>query len=974
MDKTVISREKFIGENNNNWFPLSFDERWVTNTKGAYEVRKDMRGLYNIYHPWTDGTEGDFGSISATALVPPDWTNGVLLHFYMSDDYQAVPTSRAEAEKSWYGYEIYIGYRFKQLLIDDKLAWERDVADSEPLEFAVDITEFITPGVPFKLAFRMYDRVSSSVELEHRMCLLSSFESDKTDKQGMSENTFHTKLWVGDIILAKADSGYTQVQKFSPNVHRVYETDADMSFPLDPIQGAFDFTSEGGIPLMLDRDVELPVGGFPTTFGIPMPFGKVHDVSGVTLSGDTTPYGVTATNRWHDGSIKWALVDAVITQDNYTLHPTGQPAERLANTVVVTDKGIEVSTGKLNVAFGSSLIDCVRDAGGVRLANLRPVFSAHSFDGETSFAVDDRSVTHDSGARTDITTTGTVNVSDKVLCRFEFRVSLYAGATTMYTFFRYSNFHHNDGIKFKRISLIYETGQTVTELFFTEENGEKLNRAVVDRGFAVIQRNELEWNATGLLAEKTNGTRLEGFFGLSDGVQTDSISITNFGRQAPKGLNLTGNIVDIVLYTNKSGLEHSQVVGEAKRYELVFDFGRATNPEDLTNLSKCMPRMPRLTNREWIAASGAMYPGGAQVFTADSLSRARKVLASYDRFASWSHYITASRHSNFNIKDYGDFMYDATQDHWRNNYYDMTGGFLASYLIGGCAGFLDMAKDAAWHAMDIDQFNGAKDSPTPYGAVYSLYTPDHNSTAGSETIQWWAMCRHASGWIMYYRLTGDPDARRAAKALCDFLAGSAILNTVGASSRDYGGPLNSLIWGYDEFGDPKYAAAIESVIDAIFNTTPGGFSSYLDLRRGSYVELQGNKNYRVIVPWLNFQFAEPLYYFYRMTGNKQAAAIVVMTAESVVSETMVPDGEPGVFYGYTANPVFAYNRPNHLYNALLVPLLGFANSIVPCDFLLECAKGGYRYGVDRDFGDPTNCFWTAPSMLYFACLHGWELD
>ena len=967
----LISYEEFIGENNNDWFPLPFDERWATRTRGVYEVRKDMRDLFNINHPWTVGTEGSFGSISVTARVPADWTGGVVLYFYMSDNYQAVPTTLARVQGGWLGYEVYIGYRFKQLLINGNVVWETDVADSGPVEFAVDITEYIRPGRNFQLAFRMYDRVSTDVELEHRMDFYGSFE---TRREALNKNTFHTSLWIGDVVLARADGGFVREQNFSPNVNRAFEVIRDKTFPLDPIQGPFTFTDGGGIPLVLDRDFDLPRGGFPTTFGIPMPFGKVHDVSDIAMPGDAVSFGVSVTNRWHDGSIRWALVDAVITQNNYTIYPIGQPTSRPENTVVFRNDGIQVSTGQLNVTFGDYLIDYVQDANGLRLSHLRPVFAAQGFSGETTFTISDRSVTYDSRTRTDVTTTGTVSVGGEVLCRFEFRVSLYAGSGTMYTFFRYSNFYHNGGIDYKQISLLYETAQNVTELFFNEESRGEINRATVSGDFLLMQHNEVTWRSEGITAERTEGTRLEGFFGLSDRIRTDSVSVTSFGRQAPKGLRLAGDTVDIILYTDADGLDYFQVIGEAKRYEIVFDFGRATDMEDITNLSRSMTRMPRLTNLEWIAASGAMYLGGAQLFTADNLGRAQRLLTGNNRFARWSHYIASSRRSNFSIRDFGDIMFNTSQDHWSNNYYDMLAGFMASYLIGGSVGFFDMVKDAAWHAMDIDQFNGAQDSRTPMGAVYSLYTPNHNSTAGNEHIHWWAMCRHAGGWIMYYRLTGDPDARRAAKALCDFIADSAILNIVGASSRDYGGPLFSLVWGYDEFGDPRYAAAIEAIMDAMFSTTPEGFSPFLDLRRGSYVEVHGNMNYRVIVPWLNIQFAEPLYYFYRLTGSPRAAAIAVMTAESIVSEAMVHDAEPGIFFGYSASPIFVFDGPNHAYNALIVPMLGFAHRIVQCDILLASAKGGYRYGVVRDFGDPINCFWTAPSMLHFAYYHGWELD
>jgi len=74
---------------------------------------------------------------------------------------------------------VMIGHRFKQVLVDDHVIWDRDVADpifpgarSQPLEpaggqdrstlFLRDISPYVQPGVPFRLTLRVVDKVPSS--------------------------------------------------------------------------------------------------------------------------------------------------------------------------------------------------------------------------------------------------------------------------------------------------------------------------------------------------------------------------------------------------------------------------------------------------------------------------------------------------------------------------------------------------------------------------------------------------------------------------------------------------------------------------------------------------------------------------------------------------------------------------------------------------------------------------------------------
>jgi hypothetical protein len=115
------------------------------------------------------------------------------------------------------------------------------------------------------------------------------------------------------------------------------------------------------------------------------------------------------------------------------------------------------------------------------------------------------------------------------------------------------------------------------------------------------------------------------------------------------------------------------------------------------------------------------------------------------------------------------------------------------------------------------------------------------------------------------------------------------------------------------------------------------------------------------------QLAEPMYMYWRITGDADAAGAIVAFAESVICEDKEPD-EPGNFTGYSHHP---QTDPSPTYNMLLAPMMMYAHDISGDDYFLTCARGAYDLFIRRLTQKPrTVIFWNVPTLLYF--LREWE--
>ena len=95
-----------------------------------------------------------------------------------------------------------VGHRFKQVLLNDEVVWEQDVADAvstaEGLRFVVALPDSVKAGDTIRVAFRLVDRVGSGERLanDHRYIGATDNISDQQPWK------FWTHVYIGDVKLA----------------------------------------------------------------------------------------------------------------------------------------------------------------------------------------------------------------------------------------------------------------------------------------------------------------------------------------------------------------------------------------------------------------------------------------------------------------------------------------------------------------------------------------------------------------------------------------------------------------------------------------------------------------------------------------------------------------------------------------------------------------------------------------------------
>lgn len=417
------------------------------------------------------------------------------------------------------------------------------------------------------------------------------------------------------------------------------------------------------------------------------------------------------------------------------------------------------------------------------------------------------------------------------------------------------------------------------------------------------------------------------------------VAVRHFWQLFPKALRCGDEMTAELFSPTEQTPYYEPTTGEAKRHEILLAFlPPEASHAQAAALAEAFSRPPRLFAPEWFCASGAL--GYAAPHSETQFPQLHRHMA-----ATYGDIGPTVLGGHLGLRNFPDANYFGKPDDWRNNYYDMMQGILSEYLMSGEPRWFDRAEDQCLHVMDVDTCHGRPDHPEWEGA---LYGPSTNHTAA-----WWSAMLRAEGMDSYYRLTGDPDALEAFLGVADFIVRQkAGMGSV--SVRDHAGPLITLVRAYDETWDAKYLRAARRLAhDAM---------SRLDARRGCYSERHGNHNYRGNIPWMCAQLMEPLYLYYRYSGDVAAAQAVVGLAESLMEENRTGKG-PGDFHGYSHNPHF---QPNNGYNVLIAPAIGYAWELTGDPAFEACMRDAFdRTLAEKSINWVGNCYWNTPTLLYY---------
>ena len=927
--------------------PFWLESTWSFEGSGRHQGWEDRRDLFVLYHPWESSESGGSGTVWQEVRIPQDWQGRIRLHFYMSDNYHGQHPNLAE--DSWLGQMSLVNHRFKQVLLDDEVIWEKDVADpegvSEPTRFSVLLPERVRPGDEVRLGFRLLDRVGSAERQPGDFRHIGD-----TEEIGEEDPwRFMTHVYIGDVVLAPEEAGPIEEGEL-PSAARVRQAH-QARWPLEPYGEPVDFP----VALRWEGSEDAPAWGSPIRCGIPLPAGRVREVSRMVLRGQTgrsLPLQLRPMNFWADGSVRWVELDAIAMLEDagpggeLMLDIDAEGAEVAApedpvSVVLQGERVFRITTGRLEVVVGGG--------GGVlvgRMAQgeavLRDLVGQVQIEGQIyQSVVDSFRVLAAGPVRGEVELSGELRANDEVLGRFVFRLAAMAGQPYVRMTWRI----FNDRPAAARISRF----ELVGEFAPGEEAICRWGSAAKMRGGTVrLQQlsEELFEVVDGEGDRQESGESAAGWLGAAGPQQSLLVLVRHFRQQFPKALEFRQGKLRIALFEATAEQPHYlPSEGEAKRHEIWLGlWDRDLSAEEMGLAARAFSRPARLFDAGYFSASGGF--GYAAIHDEEHFAD----LDAYMKRAYGD--IEEHRFYELGMRNWGDWPYGRDENTWCNGYYDRQQGLASEYLMSGDSRWFDRLEATVRHIMDIDVCHASAAHPEQVGAMYSCYSVNHNGGGI------WVMMQRIKGMLAYWRLSGDLDARQTALGVADCV----IRNEYGmgrSSVRDHGGALYCLMAAYDETGESRYLDAAGDVArDAL---------GRIDSRRGCYAEVHGNISYRGNVPWMVAQLAQPLYEYYRESGEVDAAIGVVGLAESILAENCTR-GVPGDVFGYSHNPHYKKNSGYHI---LIAPAVLYAGELTGDEFFLEQGRAMYAQTIrENTVNSINNCYWNTPTLLYYLKRFG----
>lgn len=912
---------------------LPLDASWRIETKGAWQARMDPRDLLAMRHPWEPSMEGAFAQATRTVKVPEDWTGPVHLHFYCSDNYH---TDASRPDGGSLTAEGFIGHRFKQVFVNQRIVWSSDVSDpvvqGESPRYRIPLE--VRPGEQFQLGLVAFDVTASSTLLSQDF-----FQSAQASQErgGIPEAFhFHTDLYWGDLALLSGDAE-------APTGRRPVESKVRERHEKHGIPTLASDTEALASPLRLQihHFQEPPAGGFPVRMGLPFPQGKADAPEAFRL---TTSNGKAVASArhplawWPDDSLRWCLVDVLVLpgmefllldfkKDSASISRAAQ-VKTVENTLRA-DLGsfaFRASPGRLLYGFetaGTTLLEEISLTalrGGERLTG-------------TASAVN---VVEETPLRLELMAEGRLQGNEGSPAAFRCYITAWAGQPYLQVILRVVNDGDAD-LPLSDLSLVFQladpTPQSILAGARVEGDFEVTQASPQQRTLnaqTILPATEGEVVATG--AETHNLSPTVPFWVSMEGVH---VALPRMRELFPKGFRRSGNQCAVRLIEAPA----SPIVytpGEASTHEAWLAFGQV----DAATFSANAERPPVLSNPAYFAASGAYGP-------AHPVSGIAKYDEGMKRHYSGKDWEALGH--RYGVRTFTDSPYFANPSHWSNNYYNRTHGAWAAWLATGDPEWRQRASELCRHIHDVAIVH----SPVPgKDWLGALHGPGANHVPGP-----WSPTLRTRGLWLYHVLTGAPESEQAFLGVADFVARSEA-HRQSPSVRDHAGPMDAIVTAYDATREPAW-------LDEGSKRVAWAWER-MDRRRGVWPETHGSMVYRGNVPWMVAQLAGPLHEWYLLTGDVEAAQLVVGMAESMILEN-TPWDTAGAMSGYSHNPHFSITAA---YDPLILPVLFAAHELSGEDRFLDAALAQWRrWKEDEVFDSVFNTFWHTPWLGYYLGRH-----
>lgn len=924
----------------------------VTESTGEWETYVDRRGLLVMSHDWVPSATGGFAQARVQTTIPEGSTGPYRLSFYQSDDY-ANDFWRAHND-SWLGGDGFYGHRFKQVWIGDDLLWESDVADANPPQapgqIVLDLPNEIKPGDSIDLTLKVVDKVSSWIELASDTQHISTTET-AAEKPG-DPAKYWTHVYWGDVSILSA--GEEPTEPLAP-IAKIVEENHQKNWPPPPYG---DPDLDLPLEFTLDCAAPLPECGFPVRCGIPLPPGyfnpryevelKRPDGNRIPLHSDTG-----AKSTWPDGSIRWLWLEFAAHPGEearrFRVSPTSQSEGSLRSYSNISiepsddDRWFRIETLQEPFERFHSQIEPYRPIGSNPFLDFLYAWrQEYSFGNGMIERVESRAILGPVGMKQySYSSNDTTSELEIGYTQNSFEISEVPrfAQVNFRTVFESSSAHPLDEM---RLVTSFIPSGSVTCRFGAGASALPAGEVRLEQTpfSIVLDASRQEWVQGDLRKEG-----LSNWWAISDDLETHLFVIRHATETGQAGFRVIKNATEVtvqcLVFTNEHSTRgYPYTPGEAKTFEVLYAHLPKDAPvEEFEKIAANFERPPILVNNDVTCRSGAFgyaLPPGDGV--AEEISKWLKT--------TYPDPLGSSLQWGKTPRDFGDTIYNASNS-WRNGYYDLRQGFVAAYLLSGNREWADALDRAVQHYVDVDTIHSSTGHPDFVGLAHG-YGENHTS------MDPWNPILRMNGVLAAAHIWGNDRYYEAAMTMARKIAETG--RGLGASSvRDHAGVMMSIATAYRETRNPLFKEAGEKLIEDIK-------TNRVDQRRGTYPEVHGNWNYRGNVPWMTAQLMEPLYLFYRETGNLDAAKLVVGFAESILCENQTR-GVPGDIHGYSHNPHFTKNSGYHV---LIAPCLFYAYELTGDEEFKEAAVAAWNMIVeDRSFNDVQNCFWNTPTLVYY---------
>ncbi len=563
----------------------------------------------------------------------------------------------------------------------------------------------------------------------------------------------------------------------------------------------------------------------PVSFGIDLPAGQVREATTVRLeltAGASLAAWGTPLGYWHDGSVRWLLVDCVLPAGtplagSWQVHvgaldePAADAAaagvQECSESIELTRSGrLALSLDKRTGGWAATL-----DSQIVARAELPTVIDAH---GRQHIATVGQVRLLASGP-----VRATVEVQAEYRALRGLRVvtlwSVFAGTDLMtaeITLHNPRRARHRGGLwdlGDPGSILLADFTQTVSlvgadrpTIRYCCEPGQATQSA--EGSFEVYQESSggENWqsrnhvNRHGEVPLATRGYRA-GAGPLNAGLRAQPIieiagacvalagEIEHFWQQFPKAIEAVGGAIHLRLFPGQFPDVHELQGGEQKTHRIWLSL-RPTEQATENALKVRRSLQPRSLSRQAIPGLPDWTSGDPAILTRlDGLA---------EEFLTGPRGLDANRErvDEYGWRNWGDLHADHEEQHYHgpeplishyNNQFDVLLGFLLQYLRTGDQRWMDLAHPLARHVIDIDIYHTTEDRPAYSGGLF--WFTDHYLHA--ETSSHRTYSRHnapgngnygggpsachnfTTGLVLYHLLSGDVQARQAVLTLADWV-------------------------------------------------------------------------------------------------------------------------------------------------------------------------------------------------------------